>query len=107
MELFVKLVNSWKPLASAANGSISDVVMGLDTSLCFYRTHFTFHLAQGDTISTCRKLLCLSAGKKSTSSPPMLAFLENGKDMQTYFGYFRHAWLHTPKVIVSACRRLR
>ena len=29
------------------------------------------------------------------------------KDMQTsYFGYFGHAWLHTPKMIVSTCTRL-
>ena len=28
------------------------------------------------------------------------------KDMQTYFGYFWHAWLHSPKMIVSTCRRL-
>ena len=28
--------------------------------------------------------------------------------MQTsYFGYFGHAWLHTPKMIVSTCRRLQ
>ena len=27
--------------------------------------------------------------------------------MQTYFGYFRHAWLHTPKMIVSSCRRFQ
>ena len=29
------------------------------------------------------------------------------KDMQIYFGYSGHAWLHTPKMIVSACRRLQ
>ena len=30
------------------------------------------------------------------------------KDMQTsYFGYFRHAWLHTPKMILSTCRKPR
>ena len=29
------------------------------------------------------------------------------KDIQnSYFGYFGHAWLHTPKMIASACRRL-
>ena len=29
------------------------------------------------------------------------------KDMQTsYFGYFGHAWLHTPKIIKSTCTRL-
>ena len=26
--------------------------------------------------------------------------------MQTYFGYFGHAWLHTPKMIVSICKKL-
>ena len=46
-------------------------------------------------LSTCRKLLCLSAGKKSTSSP--MLFWIYCKDMQTtYFGYFQHAcFLHT------------
>ena len=30
------------------------------------------------------------------------------KDMQTlYFGYFGHAWLDTPKIIVSTCTRLQ
>ena len=48
---------------------------------------------------------CLSAGKKSTSSPLLL--WKYCKDMQTYFGYFGHAWLHSPKMIVSTCRRLR
>ena len=28
------------------------------------------------------------------------------KDMQIYFEYFGYAWLHTPKMIVSTCRRL-
>ena len=26
--------------------------------------------------------------------------------LQTYFGYFGHTWLHTPKVILSTCRKL-
>ena len=28
------------------------------------------------------------------------------KNMQTYFGYFEQAWPHTPKMIVSTCRKL-
>ena len=52
-----------------------------------------------------RKRLCLSGGKKSTSSPMLL--WEHSKDMQTYFGYFGHALLHSPKIMVSPCRRLR
>ena len=41
-------------------------------------------------LSTCRKLLCLSARKKSTSSPTF--FWGYCKDIQTsHFGYFRHA----------------
>ena len=56
-------------------------------------------------LSTCRKPLCLFAGKKSTSSP--MLYWRYCKDMQTsYFGYFGHAWLHTPKMIVSTCTRL-
>ena len=35
------------------------------------------------------------------------AFLEILQDIQTYLGYFGHAWLHTPKMIVSTFRRLR
>ena len=35
------------------------------------------------------------------------AFLEILQYMQTYFGYFRHTWLHTPKMIVSSCRKFR
>ena len=43
------------------------------------------------TLSICRKLLCLSAGRRSTYC----------KDMQTsYFGYFGHARLWKPKMIV-------
>ena len=48
--------------------------------------------------------LCLSAGKKSTSSP--MLFWRYWKDMQISFGYFGYAWLHTPKMIVSTCRSL-
>ena len=40
-------------------------------------------------ISSCRKLLCLPTGKKSTSSPMLL--WRYCKDRQTYFGYFGHA----------------
>ena len=48
-------------------------------------------------LSTCRKLSCLFAGKKSTS--PALFFWRYCKDMQTsYFGYFGHAWLHNQLV---------
>ena len=59
---------------------------------------------QSYTISSCRKLSCLSAGKKSASFP--LLFWRYYEDMQTYFGYFGHAWLHTPTMIVSTCKRL-
>ena len=56
-------------------------------------------------LSTCRKPLCLFAGKNS-SSPPIL-FWRYCKDMQTsYFEYFGHAWLHTSKMIKSTCTRL-
>ena len=51
------------------------------------------------------KLSCLSAGKKST--PSFMLLRRYCKDMQTYFGYFGHAWLHSPKMIVLTCRRLR
>ena len=56
--------------------------------------------------STCRKLLRLSAGEKSTSFPSF--FRRYCKDMQTfYFGYFEHAWLPKLKMIVSPCRKLQ
>ena len=45
--------------------------------------------------------------RQKSISFPML-FWRYCKVMQTsYFGYFGHAWLHTPKIIVSTCRRLR
>ena len=44
--------------------------------------------------------------KKSTSFP--MFFWRYFKDMQTcYFGYFGHAWQHTPKIIISSCGKLR
>ena len=54
-------------------------------------------------LSTCRKPLCSFAGKKSTSSP--MLYWRYCKDMQTYFGYFGHICMHTPKMI-STCTRL-
>ena len=51
-------------------------------------------------LSTCRKPLHLFAGKKSISSA--MLYWRYCKDMQTsYFGYFGHARLHTPKLIAS------
>ena len=51
-------------------------------------------------LSACKKLLCLCAGKKSTSSPPF--FWKYCEDMHTsYFGCFGNARLCTPKMIVS------
>ena len=56
-------------------------------------------------LSACRKLSCLFASKKSTSSP--MLYWRYCKDIQTsYFGYFGHAWLHTLKMIKSTCTRL-
>ena len=49
-------------------------------------------------LAPCRKLSYLSAGKGAFSSP--MFFQGYRKDMQTsYFGYLRHAWLRTPKMI--------
>ena len=51
-------------------------------------------------LSTCRKLLRLSEGKKATSSP--MFFLRFCKVMQIlHIGYFGQAWLQIPKIIVS------
>ena len=49
--------------------------------------------------------LWLSAGKNSTSSP--MLFWKYCKNMQIYFGYFEHTWLHSSKIIVPNCRRLQ
>ena len=35
------------------------------------------------------------------------AFMEILQRYKTYFEYFEHAWLHSPKMIVSTCRRLQ
>ena len=56
-------------------------------------------------LSSCRKLLYLSAGQTSTSL--LMILWRYCKELKTYFGYFGHAWLHSPKMIVSTCRRLR
>ena len=56
-------------------------------------------------LSTRRKLSCLSAAKKSTSSPKF--FWRYCKDIQTsYFRYFELAWLHRLKMIVSTGRKI-
>ena len=56
-------------------------------------------------LSTCRKLLCLSAGKKK-SSPTF--FCKHYKDIQiSYFGWFGHAWLCKPTIVLSPCRKLQ
>ena len=57
-------------------------------------------------VSIWRILWCLSASKKSTSY--LLFFWRYCKDMQaSYLGYFGHAWISTPKMIVQTCRKLR
>ena len=50
--------------------------------------------------STCRKLLCLSAGKELTSSS--MFFWRYCKDVQTYFEYFGHIWLESFDVYLHA-----
>ena len=35
------------------------------------------------------------------------AFMEILQRYETYFGNFGHAWLHSPEIIVSPCRRLQ
>ena len=55
--------------------------------------------------SSCQKLSRLSAGKKSNLLS--MLFWRYCKNIQTYFGYFGHAWLHTSRMIVSNCRRLQ
>ena len=58
-----------------------------------------------EILSTRRKLSCLSAAKKSTSSPKF--FWRYCKDIQTsYFRYFELAWLHRLKMIVSTGRKI-
>ena len=55
--------------------------------------------------STCRKVCCLSAGKKSTSYLP--SFCDTAKILQNcYFGYVGYVWLSSIKTLTSACRKL-
>ena len=35
-----------------------------------------------------------------------MLFWRYWKDRQTFFRYFGYAWLHTPKMVVSTCKRL-
>ena len=59
---------------------------------------------QSDTIIF-QKGFVYTAGKEWTSSPMLL--WRYCKGMKTYFGCFGHAWLHSPKMIESPCRRLQ
>ena len=49
--------------------------------------------------STCRKLWCLCMQKINFISN--FLFWDIVKILQTYFWYFRHTWLRTPKMILS------
>ena len=58
---------------------------------------------QSDTINLLETFVFICR-QKSTSSTKL--FWRYCQDTQTsYFGYFGHAWLHKPKMIVSTCRR--
>ena len=59
---------------------------------------------QSDTVIL-QKTFVFICRQKSTSSPMLL--WRYCIDMQTYFGYFGHAQLHSPKMVVSPRRRLR
>ena len=61
---------------------------------------------QNQSNTTNLKKNCVYLQAKKSVSFPMLLW-RCYKDMQTYFGYFRHAWLYTTKMIVSTCRRLQ
>ena len=74
--------------------------------------------AQTQILLTCRKLSCLSkknVGKKMQAKNQLhrpllhpLLFWKYWKDMySSYFGYLEYAWLHTPKIRVSTCRRVQ
>ena len=66
-----------------------DIAKMLQTCYFGYFGHTWLHTIKV-ILSTCRKLVCLSAGKKSTSSPTF--FWRYCKDMQIYnFGCFEHA----------------
>ena len=56
---------------------------------------------QSDTTNL-QKKYCLSADKNHLSTPCFSAYIA----VTSYFWYFGHALLHTPKMIVSACRIL-
>ena len=57
-----------------------------------------------ETPSSCRKLMFICR-QKINFIPH--AFMEILQRYETYFGYFGHAWLHSPIIIVSPCTRLQ
>ena len=75
------------------------------TNLLFWVlwTCLTTH-TKSDTINM-QKSFMFICRQKSSLAPTF--FWRCGKDMQIrYFGYFGHAWLLTPKVIISTCGKL-
>ena len=59
---------------------------------------------QSDTINLQKTLVFICRQKINFTT---MLFWRYCKDMQTsYYGYIKHTWLHTPKIIVLTCRRL-
>ena len=59
---------------------------------------------QSDTINLQKTFVFICRQKINFTT---MLFWRYCKDIQTsYYGYFEHTWLHTPKMIVSTCRRL-
>ena len=57
-------------------------------------------------LSIYSKLSCLSVGKKSTSPPNSFTRCCKRNRKTCYFGKFKHAWPHTPKMIIAIWRNL-
>ena len=94
------IVSIWKNLQHLSAGKKSTSSFMFSLRYCKGIVNWLFLVLCACLIlPSYRKLLCVSGGKNSTSSPMLSQ--RYCKDMQTYFGYFGHAWLHSPKMIVS------
>ena len=102
------IVSLWKSLRRLSAGKKSTSSFVFTLRYCKDIVNLLFWVlweclamhTQSDTINL-EKTSGSSAGKK-----PTMIFWKNCKYMQSYFGYFRNAWLHTFKIIILTWRRL-
>ena len=99
--------NLWRLFVDKRSSSFLHVFLEILQIFLSTQTH-------SNTINLYKTFVFISWQKIIFAPPPLpfpptrMLFWRYCKDIRTsYFGYFGHAWLHTPKMIVSTCRRFR